>query len=85
MELQARHTYHLSSAAGGRVLCTAWTNDDEDKGYPTEEARWDLEFKSLAAALSHTGGTRTGCNGCSVEVSLDGVLIDEHGKRIERR
>lgn len=71
----ARHTYHLRTEADGRVTGRAWTNDNLDRGYPSEEADWPVSYPNRESALHQTGGSHRGCNGCVVDVFLDGHLI----------
>lgn len=74
--------YYIEETGEGLVKVHAWTNDNYDQGYPNEDASWDLEFKSLAMALEHTGYTRRGISGVKVNVYLNGVLIGKGGKAI---
>ncbi|MEJ6002752.1 hypothetical protein [Paucibacter soli] len=81
--VQARHDYHLQTIEAGKILGRAWTNDDEDRGYPSAESQWEVSYKDRAQALERTGGTHTGMNGCQVNVYLDGRLVDREGKPLE--
>lgn len=78
-EPRSETRYDLSTQDSGRITGTAWTNDDEDRGYPTTEARWDVHYASLEQALKRTGGTHQGI-GSFVSVYLDGELVDRDGK-----
>jgi hypothetical protein len=60
---------------GGRAVVTESTNDNLDKGYPTEYACWETTWPTLEAALKHTGKSRTGCLGAEVLVYLNGEKI----------
>ena len=68
----ARQVYTLRSGPGGRITGQCWTNDDEDTGYPSTEARWPVSYPSEAEALRQTGATHVGISGVEVEVSIDG-------------
>lgn len=71
----ALHTYVLHTGSDGSISGTAWTNDNLDLGYPSEEADWPVRYADLAGALKSTGGTHRGVNGCHVQVLVDGVDI----------
>lgn len=79
---QARHEYTLHTDGDGRVFGRAWTNDNLDRGEPSEEASWDVHYKSREQALKATGGSHFGINGCKVTVYIDGVELDRDGKAI---
>lgn len=81
---QARHDYHLHTDADGKVTGKAWTNDNLDHGQPSEEADWPVSYPDVAKAIQTTGGTHVGCNGCQVNVYLDGNLVDREGKRLDQ-
>jgi hypothetical protein len=68
----AKHAYTLHTADDGSISGRAWTNDDEDRGHPTQDAQWDVRYRNRAEALKATGGTHIGINGCEVTVVLDG-------------
>ena len=68
----ARHTYDLFTNGDGTVSGRAWTNDNLDRGYPSEDADWEVKYTSREEAQKSTGGTHRGINGCFVEVLLDG-------------
>lgn len=73
----ARHVYTLHTFDGGAVRGRCWTNDNLDQGYPSEEASWEVSYRDREHALKSTGGTHQGCNGCSVEVFIDGKLLEQ--------
>ena len=75
----AKHEYHLQTGDDGKVEGTSWTNDNLDRGYPSEESSWDVSYATLEQALQRTGGTHTGVNGCQVVVHLDGKRVDRAG------
>lgn len=81
-EPRSETRYDLSTEQDGRITGSCWTNDDEDRGYPTTEARWDVRYSDLAHALKRTGGTHQGI-GSFVSVLLDGELIDREGKPMQ--
>jgi hypothetical protein len=75
----AKHEYHLSTGDDGKLFGTSWTNDNLDRGYPSEESSWDVAYATRQQALERTGGTHTGANGCQVVVYLDGKRVDPAG------
>jgi hypothetical protein len=81
-EPRSETRYDLYSQEDGSITGTAWTNDDEDRGYPTTEARWEVSYNDLAHALKRTGGTHQGI-GSFVSVYLDGESIDREGKPMQ--
>jgi len=68
----SKHSYVLHTGAGGVITGRAWTNDNLDLGYPSEDANWDVSYKNKESAIKNTGGSHIGVNGCEVEVTLDG-------------
>jgi hypothetical protein len=74
-EFLCRSTYDISPAGPQRVRVEAWTNDNRDDGYASEEAYWTLHFPSLEQALKVTGFTRVGFAGHRVEVRVRGVMV----------
>jgi hypothetical protein len=69
------HKNYMTTLPDGKISVHSMTNDDEDKGYPTEDAEWTLTYPNLEAAKKIVGVSRTGFNGCKVEVFLDGERI----------
>ena len=61
---RVRHTTP-NGAIEGRVF----TNDDQDLGYPTTSAEWDLRYRDHDDMLKRTGGTHVGISGVRVERS----------------
>lgn len=84
-EPPARHTIHGNTLAGGKVQAHHWTNDNLDRGYPTEDANWIQTYPSIDAFRQICGITRQGI-GCYVEVWLDGLqqFEPEEMARLER-
>lgn len=80
----ARHTYLLTTDDNGRLSGRAFTNDNLDRGEPSEDADWSVSYDSRAQAMQRTGGTHTGMNGCDVTVHVDGVRVDRQGVTIAR-
>ena len=77
MSAQALQNYHLHTSQDGSVAGTVWTNDDLDRGYPTEDATWKVKYPSVDAALSTSGAgiSRVGISGVVVRVYLDGKEV----------
>jgi hypothetical protein len=78
----AVHTTRATTLDDGRIEATFETNDNLDRGYPTEFATWKDTFKSLDSFARTAGFTRTGALGAVVDVELDGV--DFTRKRYEQ-
>lgn len=72
----AIHRTQLYTQADGSIKSFDWTNDNLDRGYPSEDASWEGTFKNLKDALAYKGGSRAGAF-CDVEVYLDGVQITQ--------
>lgn len=51
----ARHTYVLHTASDRTVSGRAWTNDNLDSGYPSEDADWPVRYADRASAMKSTG------------------------------
>ncbi len=68
----AWQTYEILTTDEGAVVYTD-TNDNYDLGYPGSYAHWEMHFRSVEAALRHTGKSRVGVSGVRVTVTLDGV------------
>ncbi|SEM82541.1 hypothetical protein [Streptacidiphilus jiangxiensis] len=58
------------------------TNDNLDRGYPSEDAAWTHELRptehhpdALARAREHAGASRTGVSGIEVEVYVNGQRV----------
>ena len=72
----ALQTYDIvSNGEGQKVTVYAWTNDDQDRGWPNDDASWELVFDNVEKALKHTGTSRVGVSGVKVEVRLNGEVI----------
>lgn len=71
----ARHSYFLRTREDGSIVGDAETNDDLDQGVPTEWAQWQVRYRSYDDMRRQTGLTHVGCNGCRVQVYLDGKQI----------
>jgi hypothetical protein len=56
----------------GTIHAVIETNDNLDRGYPTEYARWEDTYKSLSSFRNCSGFSRQGCLGTVVEIELDG-------------
>jgi|GEM_PF-4941853 len=77
-EAVAQHTIDvLGPAPDGSYLVEEWTNDDEDHGYPNEEASWYAVYPTLKATIKHCGVSRIGVSGVQVTVSLNGKRITD--------
>lgn len=72
----ALQTYDIVTGGPGEpVEVFAWTNDDQDRGYPNDDAGWAMDFDTVEQALKHTGTSRVGISGVRVTVTLDGEKI----------
>lgn len=71
-EPASRHTIHGHTGPEGQVQAQHWTNDNLDRGYPSENATWMQTYGSVHSFREVCGVTRQGF-GCYVEVWLDGV------------
>lgn len=70
-ELENRSKHYLY-----QIYC--WTNDNYDHGYPSETASWFVHYDTLKDCIDHVGGpSRTGFNGCQVDVYLNDVLVEK--------
>lgn len=76
-EPSCRSTYDISTRGSGErpIRVDAWTNDNLDAGYPSEDASWTTHWRTLADALRITGYTRYGFYGHRVEVRVNGTLV----------
>lgn len=72
---RAVHAYFVHSCEDGLVRGACWTNDDEDRGVPSTEALWLVEFASIEHMAQKTGGTHLGVSGVEVLVIADGDLV----------
>lgn len=61
----------------GSVSVHVSTNDNLDKGWPSEQAEWDSSCRSVLAFLKQYGTSRVGCVGCEVTVTLNGTRLHE--------
>lgn len=70
--------YELYRTPDGGFEGTCETNDDQDRGYPTEYARWGVSYTDEADLLTRThGGCHFGLHGQPVIVRVDGELVEE--------
>jgi len=67
--------YELHTGADGSISGTTETNDNEDRGYPSEYARWAVTFRNYDDMKRITGLSHIGCIGCVVTVHLDGKKV----------
>lgn len=63
------------SLPAGAILCEVWTNDNLDRGYPSEDAAWKTWARDRAAFDRIVGKSRRGI-GCDVTVILDGDRVE---------
>ena len=62
-------TYDLWTNEDGSISGRAATNDNLDRGYPTETAVWDVGYRNREAMLRQlSGGSHRGFLGCEVTV-----------------
>jgi len=67
--------YQLETRADSSIAGECCTDDNLDRGEPSEEATWEVSYKSFEAMRKATGLTHVGMNGCQVTVMLDGVRV----------
>ncbi len=67
--------YQLQSREDGSIAGVCTTDDNLDRGEPSEDASWPVSYKSVEAMRKATGLTHVGMNGCQVTVILDGVRV----------
>ena len=85
MEPQAWQRDDATTLPGGSVRVWCATNDNLDRGHPSEHASWELTFRDRAGFLRGVGsGSRQGI-GCQVTVTLNGRELDHAGAPVERR
>jgi len=72
----AYQEYRLFSQSDGRITGTCQTNDNLDRGYPTEFAEWPVEYRDYAHMAHRTGLSHVGISGVVVSVYLDGKQLD---------
>lgn len=80
-------TWHRIDAVtldAGRIRAYHATNDNLDRGYPTEYAEWTTTYRSLEGFRILCGVTRVGVLGCRVTVTLDGEE-QHHPEEMARR
>lgn len=82
MDAAYHRSFIYTAGSSGCVTVVHETNDNLDRGYPNECARWESTYASLEDALKRCGGTRVGCSGVLVTVTVDGVVVDERGHPI---
>ena len=75
MGVETYHYYSLTTNPDGSIEGRAETNDNLDRGYPTEFADWPVKYRDEHEMLRRTGGTHIGINGCQVTVILDGQHV----------
>lgn len=74
-EPEAEKTWHRVEGytnQDGSVNIHVATNDNLDKGWPSEHAEWDSSCRNVLAFLEQHGTSRVGCMGCQVTVKLNG-------------
>ena len=74
-EFGAWHRIMIYEESNGKVSVVHSTNDNLDRGYPSEYATWTETYKSVDEALSFTGKSRTGVVGCIVEVYVNNEKV----------
>lgn len=67
--------YQLETRVDGSIAGECSTDDNLDRGEPSEDATWPVSYKSFEAMRKATGLTHVGMNGCQVTVMLDGVRV----------
>ena len=70
-----RHT--LQTLGDGSIQGVVETNDNLDRGYPSEHASWEVAFRNRAHLDERKCWSRTGVIGVKVTVTLDGQEL--HG------
>jgi hypothetical protein len=61
--------------SGDRIIGTVWTNDNLDKGDPSEEESWPVNYANREVMTKATGLSHVGISGIVVDVYLDGKKI----------
>jgi hypothetical protein len=84
-EPRAWQRYDAHTDADGSVQVWCETNDNLDRGYPSEYAAWELAYPDRRAFLRGVGGGSRQGIGCQVTVTLDGRELDWRGEPVERR
>lgn len=74
-EPQAWHRIEAYTNPDGSIRATESTNDNLDRGYPSEFAEWERNFRTRSMFDSQVGKSRIGCSGVVVDVYLDGQRI----------
>lgn len=72
---EAYQLYVLSTCPDGRIQGWCRTNDNLDRGIPTEYAEWEVTYRDQAHMTQSTGLTHVGISGVRVEVRLDGHCL----------
>ncbi len=72
---KAIQIYRLNTNSDSTIAGRCWTNDNLDRGYPTEEADWDVRYRNFEDIKQATGLSHTGISGVVVEVYLDGEKL----------
>ena len=69
------HRIEITTHPDGSATVSEATNDDLDRGYPTESAYWHYGWDDAEKAKAHHGKSRIGCLGAEVTVTHDGVKV----------
>jgi len=67
--------YELQTGTDGRISGICRTNDNLDRGYPSEDAEWTVDYRNHEEMKRRTGLSHTGVSGVVVLVMLDGIRI----------
>lgn len=67
--------YDIYDAGIDGIIVECSTNDNLDRGYPSEYARWTERYKTVEEALKRTGKSRTGVSGTIVTVRVNSVEV----------
>ena len=64
--------YDLSTQPDGTIRGRTFTNDNLDRGYPTEYSEWAVDFRDFNHMKERTRLSHIGVSGTVVTVVLDG-------------
>src|SRR6266704_1343442 len=76
-EPQAWQRYDATTLPDGTIRVGCATNDNLDRGAPSEPASWELTFGDRAGFLRGVGGGSRQGIGCAVTLTLDGRELDD--------
>jgi hypothetical protein len=84
-EPHAWQRYDATTNPDGSIQAWCATNDNLDRGHPSEHATWAFTFRDRPSFVRGVGGGSRQGIGCRVTVTLDGRELDHTGQPVERR